>query len=374
MLSDIKTHPLAPWLSLLHSPGIGPRRYAVLLEKLGSPANIIQCNKSQLQQTGLSEKIIAAILSPRWDLVARDLEWLNANEQHHILTLHDDAYPTYLKEISDPPPLLFVIGSLHHLNKPQLAIIGSRNPSPGGLETAFQFAKDIANHQLNITSGLALGIDAAAHQGALASQQGNTIAVMGTGPDQVYPKRHQKLAASIIQQGALITEFSPGTQAKAENFPRRNRIISGLSSGVLVVEANIKSGSLITARLAMEQDRDVFAVPGSIHSPTSRGCHQLIKQGAKLVETTQDIWEEISLNFLSPSSSPATTQPDLFHPTEHDPDTRLLMANLDYDPVTMDTLIARSRLTSEQLSAILLGLELRGLVTTLPGGYYCKRT
>jgi len=375
MLSEIKTHPLAPWLALLHTAGIGPRRFAALLEKIGNPSTILQLDKTQLQQTGLSEKIARALLSPRWTAVAQDLDWLNANEQHHIICLHDTTYPSCLKEIPDPPPVLFVIGNVDHLNWPQLAVIGSRNPSPGGVETAYQFSKEIATRQFTITSGLALGIDCAAHQGALASADGQTIAVMGTGPDQVYPKRHQKLAENIIQRGALVTEFAPGTQAKAENFPRRNRIISGLCTGVLVVEANIKSGSLITARLALEQNREVFAIPGSIHSPTSRGCHQLIKQGAKLVETTHDIWEEINPQFLfdTTSHTPAI-QSDLFSRKELDPSSHLIMTNLGHDPVTMDTLISRSRLTAEQLSAILLGLELKGLVTTMPGGYYCKRT
>jgi len=213
-------------------------------------------------------------------------------QARHILTLHDPAYPALLKEIADPPPLLFVRGDPAVLSRPQLGIVGSRNPTPGGRSLAEDFARSLSRCGLVVTSGMALGIDAAGHRGALRGG-GTTLAVAGTGPDRIYPARHRDLARAIVEQGAIISEFAPGTPALPSNFPRRNRIISGLSLGVLVVEAACRSGSLITARLAAEQGREVFALPGSIHNPLARGCHHLIRQGAKLVEDIEDIVEEL---------------------------------------------------------------------------------
>ena len=233
----------------------------------------------------------AFLAAPGWDRVEPDLRWAE-DESHHILTLHDLAYPRLLREIADPPPLLFVHGNPALLSRPQIAIVGSRNPSAGGRSLAEDFARSLCRSGLIVTSGMALGIDAASHQGALRAK-GGTIAVAGTGPDRIYPARHRSLAQAIVEQGAIISEFSLGTPALPGNFPRRNRIISGLSLGVLVVEAACKSGSLITARLAAEQGREVFALPGSIHNPLARGCHRLIRQGAKLVEDIGDILEEL---------------------------------------------------------------------------------
>lgn len=271
-------------------------------------------------------------------------------------------------EISDPPPLLFVIGNPDLLQQSQLAMVGSRNPSVDGRENAQAFARELVNQGLVITSGLALGIDAAAHQGALAGD-GLTIAVTGTGLDRVYPARHRALAKEIAARGALVSEFPIGTPALAENFPRRNRIISGLSLGTLVVEAAPQSGSLITARLAAEQGREVFAIPGSIHNPLARGCHQLIRQGAKLVESVADILEEIHVTYAPKASvtqDNSQTTPDL------DDNSLILWSNLGSAPTSVDTLVSRSQLTTEQVSSILLIMELQGWVTSAPGGMYLR--
>ena len=285
----------------------------------------------------------------------------------------DGQPPEYpFTELPDPPPLLFVQGDPDLLARPQLAIVGSRNPSPVGHRTAQEFARHLAGGGLIVTSGLALGIDGAAHRGALAA--GTTIAVMGTGPDRIYPARHQALARRIAASGALVTEFPPGVGAQAENFPRRNRIISGLCVGTLVVEATRRSGSLITARLASEQGREVFAIPGSIHNPLARGCHALIRQGAKLVETAQDIVEELAP--LLGSLTAFSLQPDpVAAPGEAvalDADYAHLLAVMGHDPLSPDELIRASGLSAETVASMLLLLELEGLVAACPGGRYCR--
>ncbi len=292
--------------------------------------------------------------------------WL-AQEHNHLLTLRDVAYPALLREIPDPPPLLFVCGDPALLSSPQIAVVGSRNPTPGGCDNAQAFSAHLVQAGLTVTSGLALGIDACAHRAALAAG-GRTIAVAGTGLDRVYPARHRDLAHEIARQGALISEFPLGTPPRRENFPRRNRIISGLSLGVLVVEAARESGSLITARLAADQGREVFAIPGSIHSPQSRGCHALIRQGAKLVETAQDLLEE--LDALAGAAHAAVAHAARAPEAALVPDMRRLLEQLGYDPVDIDTLTARSGLTPDAVSSMLLQMELRGLVACCPGGKY----
>jgi DNA processing protein len=275
-----------------------------------------------------------------------------------------------LREIPTPPPVLFVRGDPALLSRPQLAIVGTRNPTASGRRTAREFAAHLAGAGLVITSGLALGIDAEAHRGAL--EQGWTVAVMGTGPDRLYPARHRELARQIAEQGALVSELPPGTPPNAENFPRRNRVISGLSLGTLVVEAATQSGSLISARLAGEQGREVFAIPGSIHNPMARGCHALIRQGAKLVETGADILEE-----LGPLAATVTT-PDP-HPRDiptspavsPDPEHAALLALLGESPTAIDTLVERSGLTAEAVSSMLLIMELQGYVASA-GGFYTR--
>lgn len=358
---------LAAWLTLRRTPGIGTVRFLNLLDQFEQPLAVFDAIACRTP-LGLPQDTVAALHNPDWTGVDADLAWLREDESRHILTLHDPRYPALLKEISDPPPLLFVIGNPDLLQHPQLAMVGSRNPSVDGRENAHAFARELVNQGLVITSGLALGIDASAHQGALAGD-GLTIAVTGTGLDRVYPARHRSLAREIAARGALISEFPVGTPALAENFPRRNRIISGLSLGTLVVEAAPQSGSLITARLAAEQGREVFAIPGSIHNPLARGCHQLIRQGAKLVESVTDILEEIHVTYAPKASA---TQDNNQSIPELDDNSLILWSNLGSAPASVDTLVARSQLTTEQVSSILLIMELQGWVTSAPGGMYLR--
>jgi len=290
---------------------------------------------------------------------------------HHLITLHDPAYPPLLKNIPDPPPLLFVHGSLAALRSHQLAIVGSRNPSTVGKTIAAQFAQTLVHCGLSITSGLALGIDAASHRGALDAG-GVTLAVAGTGPDKIYPATNKRLACEIIEHGALVTEFPPGTAAQAHHFPRRNRIISGMSVGTLVVEAASHSGSLITARLALEQGREVFAIPGSIHNPLARGCNALIRQGAKLVETARDILEEIGS--LAAAAEALDAAADSAAQPEEDlsEEYRNVLKEIAYAPTTVDTLVETTKQSAENLSSMLLMLELRGLIASSEGGAYYR--
>ena len=292
--------------------------------------------------------------------------WLDSPDTH-LLTPADAGYPALLREISGPPPQLFVRGSVEVLALPQIAIVGSRNATPAGAETAHDFASHLAGSGFCVTSGLAEGIDAAAHRGALQAS-GRTIAVCGTGPDIVYPRQHERLADDIIAGGgAIVSEFAPGTPVFRSNFPRRNRLISGLSVGTLVVEAGVRSGALITARHAMEQGREVFAVPGSIHNPVARGCHLLIRNGAKLVETAMDIVEELG-GLLAGMQLPASPGPQSSPAV--DTEYAQLLAAMAWDPVDADSLVARSGLTIGEVSSMLLMLELQGSVRALSGGRY----
>lgn len=306
-----------------------------------------------------------------WRAVERDLAWLAAPGRH-LLTLASMTYPAPLRHIPDPPPALFVEGDAQALGLAQLAMVGSRRASPWGVETARAFSAALAARGLIITSGLALGVDAAGHRGAMAAG-GRTLAVAANGLDIVYPRRHRRLAAEVAASGALISEFPPGTPPLAWHFPRRNRLISGLSLGVVVVEAARRSGSLITARLAGEQGREVFAVPGPIQSPLARGCHQLIRDGAKLVEEVADILEELPAGPWSeaPATPPAPDDPV---PEGLDGASRRVLEGLGHRPATVDDLVERSGLTADTLSSILLALELRGLVVPVLGGAFCRVT
>lgn len=348
---------LAAWLRLTLVPGIGGETQRKLLAAFGLPEAIFAAGRLATR----------AIIGERADLlfdadpakaIDHSLAWASGPDRH-ILSLADPEYPRSLLEIADPPSVLYVRGNLKLLQKPGLAVVGSRNATPQGRQTAENFARALASQGLCIVSGLALGIDAAAHQGALAAQ-GGTIAVIGTGADRIYPARNRELAMAIGEQGAIVSEFPLGTPAIASNFPRRNRIISGLSRGVLVVEAAPESGSLITARLAGEQGREVFAIPGSIHSPLARGCHKLIKQGAKLVETTQDILDELGClpepkNIAEETSTVA--------------DNAILDA-LGHDPCSLDELAERTGFGADHLLGELLMLELAGQIAGLPGNRY----
>ena len=376
---------LAAWLRLSLTPGVGNGSARKLLAAFGLPADIFAQTQSTLatvvnaaQAAALVQEPpeVAALLATTWD-------WLQAEpESHRVLTLGDALYPQSLLNIEDPPLLLYGKGMpqawQHNLLNAKgthaFAVVGSRNPSPQGAANAHQFSQALAEAGLCIVSGLALGVDGAAHEGALAGTKEGalaTVAVVGTGLDRVYPARHRELAHRIAQRGMLLSEYALGTSPLAANFPRRNRIISGLSIGTLVAEAALQSGSLITARMAAEQGRDVFAIPGSIHLTQSRGCHALIKQGAKLVESAQDVLEELQ------STSAWADHSEEGHgrgaaPTEpqFDGDDSALMQALGFDPVALDGLQARTGLPTADLLAQLMTLELQGVVARLPGGLF----
>ncbi len=348
----------------MRTPGFGCRSFLKTLDS-HTPQQLFSESSSGLAALGLKNSVVQAIRNPDWTTVEQDLRWLE-QPGHLAVTLVDSCYPTQLKEIADPPPLLFIRGNPDILALPQIAIVGSRNPSHLGVETATEFAKALAREGFVITSGLALGIDAAGHQGALQAQ-GYTIAVAGTGLDRVYPARHRALATEIVNHGAMISEFPPGTGAKADHFPRRNRIISGLCIGLLVVEAAKQSGSLITARMALEQNREVFAIPGSIHNPLARGCNALIREGAKLVETARDILEE--LNQYNQKDENIFTE---LRQTTLDLEQQTLLNLIMFSPTSIDSLVENTELPVEVISSMLLVLELQGYVESVSGGCYTR--
>ena len=353
-----------PWLHLHRLSGAAPLRH--LLEHFGGVEAIYGAPRAELLPFfgGDPAPVDTLLVGPDAGQFENERRWLD-DPTNHLLPITDPAYPALLREIADAPPLLFVRGDPGVLSAAQLAVVGSRNPSRGGCDNARAFSDHLTQAGLVITSGMALGIDACAHEAALDAG-GKTIALAATGLDRVYPAAHRALAHRIAEQGALMSEFALGTPPRRENFPRRNRLISGLSLGVLVVEAALKSGSLITARLAAEQGREVFAIPGSIHSPQARGCHALIRQGAKLVETAQDVLEELGAlaQFVATPvdvAARASSAPP-------DPAQQALLDIIGYDPIEIDTLIVRSGLTAGTLSSMLLHMELRGLIEARPGG------
>jgi len=356
---------LAAWMRLLLTPGVGLESARKLLAAFGLPEAIF-AQPLAAWQTVVGARAANALDARPEDLdtqIDRLLAWLDAGADHHVLTLGDPLYPSELLQMADPPLMLYVLGSVQALHHPRrLAIVGSRNPTPQGEANARQFAQALGQAGVCVVSGLALGVDGAAHDGALLGGA-PTVAVVGTGLDRVYPKRHLALAHRIAQHGAIVSEYPLGTPALAANFPQRNRIIAGLSQGTLVVEAAVKSGSLITARLAAEQGRDVFAIPGSIHAPQARGCHALIRQGAKLVESAQDILED--LRFTDPEALGNATAEDGDTATR---DEDALLQAMGYDPVSLDALQARTGMDTAHLQARLLELELQGDVARLPGG------
>ena len=374
---------LAAWIRLSLTEGVGPQTARDLLSRFGLPENILGAGFPALQKC-VPEKIAYALSGaapePMQAQIERSLDWADV-EGNHVLTLADKSYPQALLSIADPPPLLYAKGRIALLSQPALAIVGSRNATVQGMQNAERFAQTLSASGLTVVSGLALGIDAAAHIGALAAlaapatteASGSTVAITGTGLDLVYPARHHALAHRIAIEGCLLSEYPLGTQAIASNFPRRNRLISGLAMGVLVVEAAMQSGSLITARSATEQGRDVFAIPGSIHSPLSKGCHSLIRQGAKLVESAQDIMEELrwptTAARLPVAAAPESPAARLSGPTDDTPPARLL-ALAGHDPVSIDQLVERSGMPAADIHAALLTLEMQQQIELLPGGYY----
>jgi DNA processing protein len=348
----------------LQLTGAGPRVLVDLLRALGSPQAVLDASPARRAAVVPAARNVAAAPPDR---LAGTLAWL-AEPGHELVALDDADYPRPLLEIGDPPPVFYCLGRRELLAGPAFAIVGSRNATPQGTEDAAAFAAALAAAGLTIVSGLALGIDAAAHRGALA-QAGSSIAVVGTGLDRVYPARNRDLAHALAARGLLISEFPPGTPPLPSNFPRRNRLISGLARGLLVVEATLKSGSLITARLAAEQGREVFALPGSIHSPFSKGCHRLIRDGAKLVETAQDILEELAMPVAAPVSGP--DRPDAATPA--DPVAAAILAALGDGPVDVDALVNRSGHPAAAVLASLTALELEGRAARLPGGRWQRR-
>ena len=339
-----------------------------LLGAFGSPSVVLSVGRPALMDAlGGKSALAEGILAARDHPPQADLDWLLGSADRHALFLDQAGYPSRLAQIPDPPLLLWVDGDPAPLHAPQIAIVGSRNASPAGRETAFAMASALVECGLVVTSGLAEGVDGAAHRGAL-SGGGSTIAVLGTGPDRIYPRQHAGLAGDIRARGALVSEQAVGTPPLSFNFPRRNRIISGLSLGVLVVEASARSGSLITARLAAEHGREVFAIPGGIHNPLARGCHALIRSGAKLVESVSDILEEIPpldpLSFVSRQDA-RDDSPAL--------DSNPVLAGIGDAPVSLDQPVARTGLTVAEVSTMLLTLQLDGLVTALPGGLFGRQ-
>ncbi len=357
---------LEQYLALSKISGLGFQKLQVLMQHGISVDTLFSLSTMDLQALKLTTSLIQQIQQFSWQQIEPDLQWLQQQSNRHIITFSSVTYPALLKEIASPPLLLYIIGDDECLTTTQLAIVGSRKASPIGLENAYHFAQTFAAAGIVITSGMALGIDAASHRGAL-SVNGKTIAVLGAGFNHIYPKQHKRLAQEIIDTGALVSEFSPDMPPLAENFPRRNRIISGLSVGTLIVEANQRSGSLITARLAAEQGREVFALPGSIHNPLAKGCHELIKQGAKLVETSQDILEEVeslvNFNVLSKKQPTCAKNIDL------DEESGTLLSCVDTNITTIDQIVRRSALHIEVVAAKLTQMELQGLVKSVAGGY-----
>jgi DNA processing protein len=364
------TDNLSDWLSLYHAPGVGAVTFHQLLESYPNPGDLLHSGTEQLRKLGLKQATIDALRCPDEAAITHDLEW-HAKPGNRIMRSQDPDYPALLLQIPAPPPLLYVHGDTSILSEPQLAMVGSRNPSASGQRTATEFARHLSAAGLIITSGLALGIDAASHQGALDTGS-PTIAVMGTGLDRVYPARHRDLARQIAEQGALVSEFPVGTPPLAENFPRRNRIISGLSLGTLVVEAALRSGSLISARNAGEQGREVFAIPGSIHNPLARGCHHLIRQGAKLVETAQDVIDELGAlaDACTGRHLPDAADEQRGQTWELDAEYLQLLDNIEFENTSVDQLVIRSRLTPAEVSSMLLQLEMSGYIVSSPGGIY----
>ena len=366
---------LAAWLRLSLTPDVGNTAARRLLAAFGLPQDVFGQSPAALEQ--LVSPVQARALATQPESLAAQLEatlqWLGdpgAAARRRVLTLGDADYPAGLLHTEDPPLMLYLMGELDGPWPAGIAVVGSRNPTPQGLANARQFSRSFAQAGFTVVSGLALGVDAAAHEGALAAAAPGrlaTIAVVGTGLDRVYPRQHLDLAHRIAQHGLLVSEYPLGTPPLPPNFPKRNRIIAALSQGTVVVEAALRSGSLITARQAAEQGKEVFAIPGSIHSPQSRGCHALLKQGAKLVETAQDVLEELS---APQGAGLATVAPAPPSCDEVQPDPSGLLAALGFDPVSLDALVARTGVAASHLQAQLLELELQGEVARLPGGLF----
>lgn len=367
------------WLIVLNAPSVGGASLIGLIETFGGVSSVVAARHQDLVRHGLSDAAATAIKQPDEAKLASDSEWLS-HDNHHLLCWDDDGYPSLLKRINGPPAALFIDGDPGCLWQPQIAIIGSRNPTAGGLDHARDFSSTLSRQGMTITSGLASGIDAAAHTAALDAG-GLTIAVNGTGLDLVYPASSRLVAKRTRQHGAMISELPLGSPPRRQHFPSRNRIISGLSLGVLVIEAGLNSGTLITARKAAEQGRDVFALPGSLHNPMAKGCHRLIREGARLVETTADIMQELGpvaaelkmgiMQQLEPQTTPdkpACNDPDLLD----DPEYARVWKHLGHDPKPVDIITQQSGLSAREVSSILMMMELKGMVKKQGVGRYAR--
>lgn len=354
---------LALWMALASVPGMHLHRYQKIIANVPL-ADFFQASPTELQHFGLTERQSQMLLSPNHARIERAVAWLLADQRRHLVRCIDPNYPPLLKQLKQPPLALFVTGNLDLLHSPQLAIVGSRQPTPTAKQIAYDFAATLSRHGLTITSGLAQGIDGAAHSGAL-SVNGQTIAVLGHGLQHHYPKQHAALTAQIAEQGALVSEFLPDVPAKPEFFPLRNRIVVGLSMGTLVVEAALKSGSLISANYAAEYNREVFAIPGSIYNPQAAGCHLLIQQGAKLTTCPADILDELNVSSATGLNKSVAhknnCQQDLFESS--------LLANVGDEATAIDVIAMRAQQTVAEVSIALLQLELSGEVAAVPGGY-----
>ncbi len=360
---------LAAWLRLLCTTGVGRGSVRKLLAAFGSPQLVLSAGARAWREI-LGHSVAQALERPPPDLpdlIQKAWDWLEfqTDGPRSMITLGDDLYPAAWLEIADPPLLVYAFGDLQWLQRPLLAMVGSRHPTPQGLDHAFAFAESLSHHGLTIISGLAQGIDGAAHQGALQGA-GSTIAVVGTGLDRVYPRQHSDLFKEIVEKGLLLSEYPPGASVRPSHFPQRNRLIAGLSRGTLVVEAALQSGSLITARLAIEAGREVFAIPGSIHSPHSRGCHLLIKQGAKLVETEQDILEELRWH----SAPPSRLEPICNTIHQDGMASHPILESMGYEPISLESLAIRTGIAIQRLQAELLDFELAGTVKRMPGSLF----
>jgi len=375
--------PLTAWLALLQAGQSGSEAWRAALGRFGNPQHLLQASADQLGRCGLTETTRQRLRNPDPDLLSHWHRWLESPERG-LVTIDDPAFPARLREHSGAPLALWFRGSaLDLLSAPQLAIVGSRNATSGGRENARAFARALGNSGLTITSGLAVGIDAAAHTGAVHTT-GGTLAVLGSGIDDIYPAENAALAEEISARGLLVSEYGPGTPPGRHRFPARNRIIAGMSLGVLVVEAGPRSGSLITARLAGELGREIFAIPGSIHNPLARGCHQLIRQGAKLVEDAADILGELApmLRDMLANDGSESAALSGHHDAQKGPQTAAMLTPeyaslldaVGFDPTDLGEIVRRSTLTTAEVSSMLLLLELEGHVEALPGGRYTRVT
>jgi DNA processing protein len=360
------------WMALSRAPALDVPILSAAFETLGGVAGLIESSDEARQSAGIPAPARAYLRSAAGSPSTAERAWLQS-PHHHLVAFTDPRYPASLRVLQRRPIALYVAGQPEVLNDPQLSIVGSRNPTPAGRDTAFAFAESLAACGLAITSGLADGIDSAAHRGALAAQ-GITLAVLGNGIDSIYPRGNRRLGEEIAFRGALISEFPLGTPPRRENFPQRNRLIASLSLGTLVVEAARRSGSLITARLAGDHNRELFAVPGSIHNPLSRGCHELIRQGAKLTETAADILSELNFSAFFERGRRASGRPDSAAELESgmDKEHKILLDALGFDPADLDMLIVRTGFKAEAVSSMMLILELEGHVQAAPGGRYSR--